>query len=433
MRVLIFTASAGNGHNSAGNRIAEKIKKENPDSKIEIVDAYKAYASKLSEWIIDKGYCFACNYLLKLYNHFFKLQEKQDIKKIDQNEANKQTYTIVHGMLKKIYEFKPDLIICTYFYTAIAMANIKRVYNIPAKVACMTLDYGISPFWQCASKGLDYMFLTDESMITPFKLRGFKGEQLYVTGIPIAEKFYAVKDKLQCRNLLGLDKDMFTIVIMKASFFPIQEQVLINCLKKISKPIQIVIINGNSKESKDKIDRLLKTAKLPHKIFNIGYTNQVPEYLYACDMVLGKAGGLTTTEMLAIGRPSLIIDKLPQQEIYNRDYLINNGCALMVSKKDMAEKIELIATDNSLYNELAKNAEKAKKLNAVDEIYNILKDVPKANYSQINFSDTKKETIKKIDAKRKLQIKEKLQEDKNKKQRIKTKLKQKTSKKDLKY
>ena len=108
--------------------------------------------------------------------------------------------------------------------------------------------------------------------------------------------------------------------------------------------------------------------------FNIGYTNQIPEYLFACDVVLGKAGGLTTTETLTIGKPSLIIDKLPQQEIYNRDYLVENGCALVVSKKDMAKKIEMLVEDSALYSTLVKSVEKVKKPNAVDEIYNSLKE-----------------------------------------------------------
>lgn len=426
MRILIFTASAGNGHNSAGNRIAEKFKKEQPDCEIEIVDAYKKYASKFSEWVIEKGYFFACNYLLDIYNHFFKLQEKQDVKKGDQSDANRQTYELMHGMLKKIYDFKPDLIICTYFYTAIAMANLKRVYQIPAKVACMTLDYGVSPFWQCAPKGLDYMFLTDEGMIEPFKERGYKNEQLFVTGIPVSEKFWAQKGKQECRKLLNLDPDLFTIIIMKASFFPIPEHILISQLKKISTPIQIVIINGSAKESQKKIDRILKHTKTHHKIFNIGYTNQIPEYLFACDIVLGKAGGLTTTETLTIGKPSLIIDKLPQQEIYNRDYLVEKGCALVVSKKDMAKKIEMLVKDSALYSTLVKSVEKVKKPNAVDEIYKILKDIKKADYSKIKFFDTKRETIKKVDIQRRLDIKQnkKVLKDKNRKVKLMKKRRQ---------
>ncbi len=404
MKILIFTASAGNGHNSAAKRIAEKFKKEQPDSQIEIVDAYKSYATKLSNWIIEKGYYFACNHLMNVYNYFFRRKERLDPKVSDASGANKQAYAIMPGMLKKIYDFKPDLIVCTYFFTSIAMANIKRVYNIPAKVVSMTLDYEISPFWQCAKNGVDYMFLTHDEMIKPFRELGYNKEQLKVTGIPVSTDFFNVNNKQECRKTLGLENNMFTLLVMKASFFPVSEKVLISQLKKITKPIQVVIVNGNSKKSQMKIEKLLGKNKLIHKVFNIGYTNKIPEYLCACDIVLGKAGGLTTTETLATGRPSLIINKLPQQEIYNCNYMVEKGCAIKVSYKEISTKINQLLNDNNLYEELLKKSQDYECVNAVEKMYEILKDVDKAEYNNLVVLEDNKSIIKKIDNKRKQQI-----------------------------
>ena len=122
----------------------------------------------------------------------------------------------------------------------------------------------------------------------------------------------------------------------------------------------------------------------------------------------------------------MIIDKLPQQEIYNRDYLVENGCALVVSKKDMAKKIEMLVKDSTLYSTLVKSVEKVKKPNAVDEIYKILKDIKKADYSKIKFFDTKRETIKKVDIQRRLDVKnnKKVLRDKNKKVKLMKKRRQ---------
>ena len=73
MRILMFTVSAGNGHNATANRLKEKILLEQEDAEIEIVDVYKEYASKLKAWTMEKGYFFACNHFVKLYNHFFNI------------------------------------------------------------------------------------------------------------------------------------------------------------------------------------------------------------------------------------------------------------------------------------------------------------------------------------------------------------------------
>lgn len=402
MRVLIFTASAGNGHNSTANRIKEKFLKEQPDSQIEIVDAYKNYAPKIKAWAIEGGYFLLCNKWVSLYNVFFKQQEKVKYTDRDKLDANRQTFDLLNGMVKKIFDFKPDLIICTYIFTAIALTNIKRVYNIPAKVACMTLDYGVSPFWECTCKGLDYMFLTDDYMIQPFLDRGFNMNQLYVTGIPISYEFYKDRDKLQSRKLLGLDENLFTVLIMKASFFPISEQSIVKSLKKINQKLQVVIVNGKDHKSQSKLTKLIKKYELDkqHKIVNLGYTNQIPEYFSACDLIVGKAGGLTTTETIASGLPSLIVNKLPQQEIYNKQHLIDAGCALPVTSKTLASTITSVISNKPMYQQMVYNTLKIRKLNVIDKFYDILKDVPTAIYSNTQFTDTKHETIRKVNKQR---------------------------------
>ena len=47
MKVLVFTASAGNGHNSTAKRLVEKIKSENPDATCEVVDIFKKFAKSI--------------------------------------------------------------------------------------------------------------------------------------------------------------------------------------------------------------------------------------------------------------------------------------------------------------------------------------------------------------------------------------------------
>lgn len=405
MKILILSSSAGNGHNSAGNRIKEKFLKEQPSSEIEMVDIYKSYASKLNAWIIEKGYFFACNHLLPLYNHYFKKSEHEDFKYKDGFGCHKQIYSMMHGILNKIYEYKPDLIICTYIFSSIAIANLKRIYNIPAKVACMTLDYGVSPYWECTCDALDYMFLTDEYMVEPFIKRGFSRNQLFVTGIPISYQFYEERNKIETRKALKLDENLFTIVVMKASFFPIKEKKLVKSLSKVNKQIQIVFINGKDEKSKKKIDKYVKKYKLKHVVHNIGFTKQIPEYFSACDLVLGKAGGLTTTETITCGLPSLILNKLPMQEIYNKNFLVEKGCALEVTSKTLTDKINYLIDNPNEYKKMVESAIKTRKMYAVNNLYEVLKNVPKASYDNLTLNETKKQVIKRVHKQRKLDLK----------------------------
>lgn len=406
MKVLILTASAGNGHNSASKRLKEKILENNPNSQVEIVDTYKEYASFIKEWLQTKGYLFVCNHAVSLYNFFFKKTETTDFSNPDKNHVNKNSYPLMFGILNKIISFKPDLIFSTYIYNSVALANLKRVFNIPAKIASLTLDYGISPYWECIAKQTDYMFLTNDYMIKPFLDRGFDKSKLFVTGIPVSSAFEHLMSKQDAREKLNLDPNLFTLLVMKAGFFGISEKNLIKNFSKINTKIQIIIVNGNNAKSKNKLDKLIKKFSLKHNIVNLGFINEITNYFACCDCVLGKAGGLTTTETINSLKPSLIINNLPMQEIYNKQFMISNKCAISVDKSNIFTEINNLINNPSSLDQMAENNKKIRIENSIDKIYSVISTIKTAGYTNFITTTPKKHTlIKMVNKQRKLQVK----------------------------
>lgn len=414
MKILMLTASPGNGHNSTAQKIKNKILSAHPDAEIKIVDMYKSYASKFRAWTMEKGYMLACNHIVGVYNYFFKKSERNSFETKDKCKANKEVLPMLNGLLKEIYSFKPDVIICTYIFCAVAVCNLRRCYEIPAKVICMTLDYGVSPYWECTTS-LDEMFITDDYMINPFLERGFKKEQLIVSGIPVGDAFSCEDDKIQLRQKMGLDENMFTLLVVKSSFFVVKNRKLIKEFSKIKKPIQIIVCNGKDEKGKNQFDKLLKKSNLPHKIVSVGFVSEEDfnAYFGCSDVLLTKGGGLTLTETLTKGVPPIIIDKLPQQEIYNKKYVIDNNLGFSVDKNNsISDCVNFILENPNEFKKVVENIKKVRKLNVLDVFLNHIEGYGKADYSKIlAFNETKKETIKKVNKARIDKIKE---EKKNK-------------------
>ena len=406
MKILILSSSAGNGHNSTANKIKNKVLLNHPDYQIEIIDIYKSYGSKFKSWTMSDGYLFACNHFVKIYNYFFKKSEKNDISTKDTNSANKDTYTLLSGILNKIYEFQPDLIISTYIFCTVALNNLKRFYNIPAKIFCMTLDYGISPYWESASC-VDKMFLTDDYMIDAFLDKGYRKEQLVVSGIPVGEQFAVIIDKQKAREQLCLEQNLFTVLVMKSGFFGIKNYNLTKEFSKVNQKIQIVFVNGKNEKTKKDLNKQIKHFKLKHKIINLGFSDKIDLYLSAADVVLTKGGGLSTTEALNKLCPMLIVDNLPQQEIYNKKYLVDNGCALDINKNNSISKVinEILLNEVDL-NKLKVNMQKLKKANALQTIITEIDKVPNAVYPENVITNNKKRiVIKNVEKERKKLVK----------------------------
>jgi len=60
----------------------------------------------------------------------------------------------------------------------------------------------------------------------------------------------------------------------------------------------------------------------------VGFTKEMDKYMAAADLLVGKAGGLTTSEALALALPMALIEPIPGQEDRNADHLLEAGAAI---------------------------------------------------------------------------------------------------------
>jgi processive 1,2-diacylglycerol beta-glucosyltransferase len=92
------------------------------------------------------------------------------------------------------------------------------------------------------------------------------------------------------------------------------------------------------------------------KIFPVGYTTEMDEYMSASDLLLGKPGGLTTSEALAKGLPLVIVNPIQGQEERNSDHLLEEGCAIRCNNLPvLAYKIDTLLGNTNRLEMMRKN------------------------------------------------------------------------------
>jgi processive 1,2-diacylglycerol beta-glucosyltransferase len=60
------------------------------------------------------------------------------------------------------------------------------------------------------------------------------------------------------------------------------------------------------------------------------------QYMAAADLLVSKAGGLTTSEALACALPMVLIEPIPGQEERNADHLLEAGAAIRCNNLPVA-------------------------------------------------------------------------------------------------
>ena len=404
-KILILTVTAGNGHNSAANAMKDILEQSSKDVQVVVVDIIKEFTSHLNSWIVDKGYNLAVGHLLPIYNMFCYM--KYPVQKASVCPPQASVRTLNEKLLKLIYDFQPDVIYTTTYYGGMALANLRLSYVLPSvNIACM-LDYVVSPFWEASIGGVDFLTLAHEDNRRILLEKGFKNENLITTGIPVNEKFLRVIDKNLAREKLGLDPNLFTIFIFYGGGHWHGGYSVLNALiKRIKMPLQIVIVNGHDNKTKEKIDREMKKYPKNFKIKNFGFSKDIDIIMSACDIMIGKGGGLSTTEAINKGLPLIATTHLPSQEVYNIKFLQNKVLAFSFSNFKKKKKIikHLLQTPH----EIDKMSIGMKKLqtDAIKKIANLILAQPKADYSGIEINVEESNINKTVNRARKKMWKE---------------------------
>lgn len=368
-KFLVLTVTAGEGHNSIAKALSSELSK-NPENKILQVDLFKRFASISKVKLIDSGYTMVCRFIPEIYNMVFRSLQKLNPEKRDSSLAQGVVKRETKKLLKHIEQENPDVVICTHFFPAIILTNLRKEKKINPniKVVSILFDYTVHPFFECAI-GVDYM-ITPDKMLHPLLIKkGYKPEQLIDYGLPVNTEFSKNLEKSTAREELGLDPNLFTIMVMLGGGGFGGTEKLVKKLLKCKTPIQILVVNGKDKESKKRIDKIISKDGIIHKVHNYGYVNFVSKLMSASDLFTGKSGGVSVNESLNRDLPMALTEHLVAQEYDNMLYLNrNNACIRLTHKYDLLDAVEELSKDSERLEELRKNIAKIKKPDATERI-----------------------------------------------------------------
>lgn len=319
MKVLIFSITAGEGHNSTATAIQQCFERHGDTA--EVFDAYR-YVSKALYEIVKQGYLLVTKDFKKLYAKTYTLVENHP-----NNSKNKGMFRIANLQItrklgKYITKYNPDAIIYTHPFLGVVTDLLynKGVYRKP--VIGVLTDFTLHPLWEEAHS-TDRIVIPCDLLRPELYRRGFTDDRIAPIGIPVREQFSTSIPKEEARAALGLD-DKFTVLMMGGSMGYGNIAGLVQELDNVDADFQIISVCGNNAEAKSAVDAM--TTK--KRVLNYGFTNEVALLMDAADCIITKPGGLTTSEALAKGLPLIICNPIPGHEERNATFLVNNGVAM---------------------------------------------------------------------------------------------------------
>ena len=189
-KILIFYGSYGGGHLAAAKSISEYLQSNYSNVEVQIVDCIE-YINKYLNKVSTEAYKELAKKAPWLWKRVYKDSKTGPLAHISTTTNKLMSYRL--NLL--IQEFKQDLIISTHPFSTQMCAILKKKGKIDCKLATILTDYQIHPQWLILSSFSDYFFVSNEQMKTDMISEGINDEKIFVTGIPVSERFLQKMDK----------------------------------------------------------------------------------------------------------------------------------------------------------------------------------------------------------------------------------------------
>ncbi|HVF57711.1 MAG TPA: glycosyltransferase [Pyrinomonadaceae bacterium] len=365
-RVLILSASAGAGHLRAAAAVEAALREMGVAEEVRNVDTLQ-YTNKLFRHLYSKAYIELVNKTPEVLGWLYDALDKpwkNERRRLALDKLNTRPF------VKLLKEYRPEIVVCTHFLPAEIISWLKAKERIATRQAIVVTDFDVHAMWLCHHYE-QYFVALDETRAHMEKL-GIPPEKISVTGIPIDPVFASTKDKREMRGKHGLRPDLVTILLSAGGFGVGPVEHIVESLLELRAPAQVVALCGRNEELKQRVEKVAagKTGRASHvDVKAVGYTTEMDEYMSASDLLLGKPGGLTTSEALAKGLGFVVVNPIPGQEERNSDHLLEEGVAIRCNNLPaLAYKIDRLLADPPRFDAMRTNALRLARPRAAREI-----------------------------------------------------------------
>lgn len=317
-RILILSADAGFGHRSAALAIAAAL--EETRGAAAVVEVVNPLDDPRAPTVLRSGqatYDEIVRELPELQRIGYDAVGRLSAIGALEQAATVLLFRVVADLLKR---HQPDVVVNTYpiYQAPLEAAFTIRRHECP--VVTVITDLGtVTRAW--------FHEVADLCVVPNERVRGMALEAklapaaVEVIAIPVHPRLAReTRPPAVLRAELGWQTEPLTVLgVGSRRVTKLAEAV--DVLNHAGFPLQLALVAGGDD---DLYQRLQKTDwHVPAHIYN--FVDNLPALLKAADLVLTKAGGLITTESLACGRPMLIIEYIPGQEVGNVEYVVENG------------------------------------------------------------------------------------------------------------
>ncbi len=330
-RILILTASFGEGHNSAARGVRDALACVAPEqTEVELRDLFAEAYGPVNE-LVRRSYLALINFAPRAWGAVYRWLDRKE----DFDESFQRFTRLKDHFAALLDRFQPDVVVSSFPAYPNALQQILGPNRRCKSVVVITDSITVNAAWyRCAA---DYFLAPNEQSAAVLRAAGVAPQKIRTFGFPVSPKFAGFTQEIQ---LPSDDSDRRVLYMIHAATRGAPE--LVQRLANLGVALTVTI--GRA----DKLRPAIEAAALDSKTKIIGWTEELPHILHQSHLLIGKAGGATVQETIAAGCPMIINHVVAGQEEGNARLIVEtNSGVIALSPREVVAQVQRAFADNA--------------------------------------------------------------------------------------
>jgi len=315
----VLSASAGTGHVRCGDALREAFVRDGRVAEVRHEDALE-HCTRLFRELYSDLYTRlvrSAPTLLGLAYHVSDEPWRNEALRLRFDRLNTQP------LVRLLRDFAPDVVVCTHFMPAGLVAGLLARGEFAGTLSIVVTDFDCHAMW--LTRVFHRYFVALGETRAHLEALGFPADRITASGIPVSAAFGHEVDRSSVLGSMGLDPGRRTVLASAGALGVGPMELLVERLCELEDSAQVVVVCGRSEPLRSRIAGMVR-GRPGFRV--LGYSTRIHKLMRSCDVLVGKPGGMTSSDALACGLPMVVVAPIPGQEERNSDHLLEEGVAI---------------------------------------------------------------------------------------------------------
>ena len=327
------------------------------------------YTTKLFRVVYSKGYSYMVRHMPALTGWLYDALNRPRERPRLFDRLNTRRF------VRMVREYQPEIVVCTHFLPAEILSWAASSHGLKAALATVLTDFDVHAMW--ISANCEHYFVAADEARAQLESVGIDRARISVSGIPIAAVFSVPGNRRDIRLKHGLQDDRLTVLVSAARLARLHIERIVRSLSRL-RQAHVIVLCGRNDELRCFVEQTIvcvpQSGAVDFRTY--GFTPELDELMTASDILLGRPGGLTTSEALAVGLAFIVVGPIPGNEKRNADHLLEEGAGMWCNDLSVLDyKIERLLDEPQRLESMKNNAKRLARPRAALDVVDKLLEV----------------------------------------------------------